>query len=171
MYNYDEALKKFEEFFQKKYPENYTKDFFGDPNEPGGNLIGSWNNADGFYNVAKRFLIFENINSYHIPYPMARGMSDIFCIDKKSLFEFSRLCGIFSAMNLFVEIAIPTAVVLMFRRDEVIFFPDEGISFLWNEERTKLEDFYNHDFNRLYKEWDSSKFFVHPIKLSRWKVE
>ena len=171
MYSYDEALEKFEEFFQKEYPENYSNDFFGDPNEPGGNLIGGWNNADGFYDVVKRFIIFENENSYQIPYTMAWGMSDIFCIDKGSLFEFSRLCGIFSAMNLFVEIAIPTAVVLMFQREEVSFFPDEGYYFLWGEDRTRLEEFYNRDFSRLCEGWDSSKFFIHPVKLSGWKVE
>lgn len=166
---YDEALSKFNDFFGVKYKETYDQDFFGDPNKPGANVLGSWNNAKSFFNVVNYF-IATNRNSLKIPYPMAGGYSDIFCVDKDSLFEFSRLCGIFSAMNLFVEIAIPTAAVLTYKRNDVEFLPGSSTLLLWGNDRNNFERKYDGDFGRLYREWDEKIFCVHPIKLSGWKV-
>ena len=169
IYDYDEALLKFNNFFQTKYEEYYNEKFFGDPNKPGVTMFGSWNDSNGFFNLVNRF-IYENKNSLKIPYPMAWGYSDIFCIKKEYLFEFSRLCGVFSAMNMFVEIAIPTAAVLTFKRENVSFFPSKCISILWGEERVKLENKYNRDFNQLYSDWNKDLYFIHPIKLSGWNI-
>ena len=166
---YDEALSKFNDFFGVKYKETYDQDFFGDPNKPGANVLGSWNNAKSFFNVVNYF-IATNKNSLKIPYPMGKLYSDIFCVDKDSLFEFSRLCGIFSAMNLFVEIAIPTAAVLTYKRSDVEFLPESTVWRLWDNDRNNFERKYNGDFGRLYREWDEKIFCIHPVKLSGWKV-
>ena len=169
--DYNEALSKFNAFFGKPYDEVYTEHFFGDPNKPGQTVhLGSWNNAKEFRNVVMNFIVYENKNSLRIPYPMAGGYSDIFCIRKERLFEFSRLCGVFAAMNMFVEIAIPTAAVLTFRRDEVKFFPTGTASFLWDNDRTALENKYGLNFARLYNDWERKLHFIHPIKLSRWHL-
>lgn len=179
LYTYDEAIAKFNDFFGTQYKEVYDEAFFGNPNEPGSNMVGAWNDSNGFLAVVKHFIAL-NANSLKIPYPMARGYSDIFCLDKGSLFEFSRLCGIFSAMNLFVEIAIPTAAVLTYKREEteffkgsaqkyVTFFHSESALILWNKSRDAFEDRYDHDFSRMCSEWNEKILFVHPIKLSRWK--
>ena len=164
-------MAKFKDFFGVAYKEVYDKDFFGDPNKPGYALkFGVYNNAEEYAKVVAEF-IKSNGGSTKIPYPMARGWIDIFCIDKGSLFELSRLCGIFSAMNMFVEIAIPTAVVLTFKRDEVKFFPNDSIlKVLWGKDRTDFENKYNKDFNKLYNDWEENILFVHPIKLSSWKL-
>ena len=171
LYSYDEAIAKFNEFFGVKYKEVYEADFFGNPNEPGSTVLGSWRKPEGFLNVVNYF-VMTNRNSLKIPYPMAGDgvCSDIFCIAKESLFEFSRLCGIFSAMNLFVEIATPTATVLTFKREEVLFFPKDFGLILWGNDRTAFENIYNNDFARLYNEWREDLLFIHPVKLSRWKV-
>lgn len=169
LYTYEEAMTKFNEFFGTKYKEAYDEAFFGNPNEPGWTVLGSWNNPQGFVNVVNYFLA-TNGNTLHIPYPMAGGYSDIFCIDKESLFKFSRLCGIFSAMNMFVEIATPTAVVLTYKRDEVTFFPKDSLLILWGDDREIFADKYGRDFNRLYNEWQENIFCVHPVKLSGWTV-
>ena len=168
--SYDEAMAKFNEFFGAEYKENYDEAFFGNPNEPGNTVLGSWNKPEGFLNVVNYF-IMTNRNSLHIPYPMAckGAVADIFCIDKESLFDFSRLCGIFSAMNLFVEIAVPTAAVLTFKRNDVEFFPDKFGVWLWGKNRTALENKYDRDFKRLYSEWSGELFCIHPVKLSGWK--
>lgn len=169
LYTYDEAMAKFKDFFGVEYKEVYDKDFFGDPNNPSGNMLGRWNNAEEHSKVVAEF-IKSNGGSTKIPYPMAGGYSDIFCVDKGSLFEFSRLCGIFSAMNMFVEIAIPTVAVLTFKKDEVQFFPFGSAKVLWGKDRTDFENKYDKDFNRLYNEWEENILYVHPVKLSRWKV-
>lgn len=166
---YDKAIAKFNEFFGTKYNEIYDEAFFGNPNEPGVTIMGQWNNPGDFINVVNKF-IASNGNSLKIPYPMAGGYSDIFCVDKTSLFEFSRLCGIFSAMNLFVEAAIPTAAVLTFKRDDVAFFSRESGVILWNDDRIALEKKYDKNFSRLYREWQAQIFFIHPVKLSGWKL-
>ena len=171
LYSYGEAMTKFNDFFGVKYKETYDEAFFGDPNVPGRNLWYTWNNAEEFSHVVEEFKK-TNRNSLKIPYPMAfgGGNGDIFCIRKDNLFEFSRLCGIFSAMNMFVEIAIPTAAVLMFKRDEVEFFPREVLRFFWSgNDRKAFAEKYDLDFNRLYSEWDEKIFGIHPVKLSGWK--
>lgn len=167
---YDEAMVKFKEFFGVEYKKVYDEEFFGDPNRPGKNMLGKWDNAEEFSRLVDEFKK-QNKGSMKIPYPMAYrgGGSDIFCISKDSLFEFSRLCGIFSAMNLFVEMAIPTAAVLMFKRSEVAFFPNGTGLIMWNVKRTDFAEKYDRDFSRLYNEWDEKLIFVHPVKLSGWK--
>ena len=180
IYTYDEAMAKFNEFFGAKYKEFYDEEFFGDPNKPGSNSIGGWNNSEVFFNVVNYF-IMTNGNSLHIPYPMARGYSDIFCIAKGSLFEFSRLCGIFSAMNMFVEIAIPTAAVLTYKKGDVKLLKNEAHPryikvlslesglILWGNDRDVFESKYDRDFSKLVKVWGEELLCIHPIKLSGWK--
>ena len=67
LYSYDEALDKFNDFFGVKYKETYEADFFGNPNEPGSILFGSWNDAKGFLNMVNYFISINN-NSLRIPY-------------------------------------------------------------------------------------------------------
>lgn len=177
---YDEAIAKFNDFFGTQYKEVYDEAFFGDPNEPGVTKLGGWKDTQGFINVVNYF-IMTNAGSLHIPYPMSFGYSDIFCVSKDSLFEFSRLCGIFSAMNLFAEVAIPTSAVLTYKRDDVKFFNSssapkhekffnsDSALILWGNNRDAFEDRYDHDFSRMYSEWNEKILFVHPVKLSRWK--
>ncbi len=63
-----------------------------------------------------RFLVDEehakNAQLLHSNYPLVFGYSDIFCLGKNTIERFSHYCGAFSAAKLFVEIAIPTAIVL-----------------------------------------------------------
>ena len=168
---YEKALAKFHEFFQTQYPQYYTEEFFGDPNKPGNTLFGTWNDLEGFQFLKNKFIRQENRGSLQIPYPMAYGYSDIFCIKKESLFEFSRLCGIFSAMNLFVEISIPTATVLTFNRNEVKFFGDDNNILLWSvEDRNNFAKNFNYEFKNLCSAWNENLIFVHPIKLSNWRI-
>ncbi len=169
LYTYEEAMSKFNNFFGAKYKEVYDAAFFGDPDKPGSTVLGGWRDTKGFINVVNHF-IATNGNTLHIPYPMANGYSDIFCVFKESLFDFSRLCGIFAAMNFFVEIAIPTATVLNYNRDEVTFFPKGSALIMWGNDRDVFADKYGRDVARLFSEWDDKIIYVHPVKLSGWKV-
>jgi hypothetical protein len=108
-----------------------------------------------------------------IPYPLAMGYSDFFVIPAKDIKRFSRLCGIFAAMRIFVEIAIPTAMVLSCKKikyecDSLLKgivmwdYPEPGVE-LYNRFRGYLID--------LDKEMAaaSNVLYYHPIKLSKWK--
>ena len=72
-------------------------------------------------------------------------------------------------MNMFVEIAIPTATVLTYKRNDVVFFKSNSELIMWGNDRIAFENKYDKDFSRLYNEWDDKLFYVHPVKLSRWK--
>lgn len=180
LYTYDEAMSKFEDFFGMEYKEIYDEAFFGDPNKPGKNSLCKWTDAESFANGVKKFEK-SNGGSFKIPYPMARSYSDIFCIDKGSLFEFARLCGVLSGMNMFCEIAIGTAVVLTYKRDDVKllknasvynyieFLSIESALILWGKEKVTFENKYDRDFSKLLKDWGENLLCIHPVKLSRWK--
>lgn len=48
----------------------------------------------------------------HLPYPLIGGYSDIVVVNRDHLQRISERCGVFAATNLFVELAIPTAMLL-----------------------------------------------------------
>ena len=61
------------------------------------------------------WLIVKSINfirPYKVRYPLVRGFSDIVIVPQFLINKFCYYCGIFAAANLFVEIAIPTTMVL-----------------------------------------------------------
>src|SRR5262249_32127771 len=47
-----------------------------------------------------------------LPYPLAYGMSAFFVVRDDALMKFSQYCGVLAALDIFVEVAIPTALVL-----------------------------------------------------------
>ncbi len=160
--SYEDALKKFEEFFGEKYKEKYDEQFFyiRDDIDKVNTLIQT------FYD--------NNNHSFDIPYPMAKGYSDVLILEKQCFKSFSRLCGVFSAMDIFAEIAIPSAIVLLFNRDEISCLMDtEYIArLLWfdYEYFATVANTYNHEFFNFYNNWNNNYLYVHPIKLSDWNV-
>jgi hypothetical protein len=107
-----------------------------------------------------------------IPYPIMAGYSDIFLIAKPYIAEFSRLCGVFAAMGVFVESAIPTAMMLScgkIKDDSSVRYKRGDMWGLENKENFRRK--YDSSYSRLIDEWDDSLLFIHPIKLSKWKVD
>lgn len=151
-------------FFQMEYGREYEDDFF----------VSSYCQDD-----PKRLreeienFIEQNGGDRKIPYPLAWGYSDIFMIKKEKLYNISRLCGVFSAMNMFAEIALPTAIVLSVERQEVVVMADTEYEYelAWEEERVVLDGKYSNSVKCLYEEWEKEKLFIHPVKLSKWTVE
>lgn len=155
--SYSDALMDFCDFFGHEYKEIYEPSFFGN----------AYNGSqyDAFVKM--------NGNSLNIPYPMAGGYSDVFMIQKDWLYQFSRINGIFASMNLFVEIAIPTATVLLLKKETVTFL-DQNDHFyakvMWNDDRAEYIENTEHNYESLKKSWDPNCMFIHPIKLSTWEV-
>jgi hypothetical protein len=107
-----------------------------------------------------------------IPYPVMAGYSDIFLIAKPDIAEFSRLCGVFAAMGVFVESAIPTAVMLSCEKisdDSSAKYKRGDMWGIDNKENFCRK--YDSSYSKLIEEWDSSLLFIHPIKLSKWRVD
>jgi hypothetical protein len=107
----------------------------------------------------------------HLPFPLVGGYSDIFMVQKALLPKFARLCGVFAATELFVEIAIPTALVATspnVSTDQTALLRGKAI---WTaSELRDLEDRYGRDLGNLLKRFPADLAYLHPIKLSRWDI-
>jgi hypothetical protein len=104
-------------------------------------------------------------------YPMARGYADIFIIAKSNMEKFVQYCGVFAATDLFVEVAIPTAIALSAK--EIKFEKELQLRgrALWSEEELASLEIYHYDLETLLQNFPESYIFLHPIKLSQWKTE
>lgn len=105
-----------------------------------------------------------------IPYPLVGAYSDICIIPKTAVKDMIAYCGTFAALNLFVEVALPTAFA--FSVPEIITEPDlksSGLT-LWNPVTvSEFENKYQSDLTYLFKNFPADTLYIHPIKLSRWK--
>ena len=128
-------------------------------------------------------IIRNKFKPYTMSYPLSAGFSDVFIIPANQIKIFAKYCGIFAAANLFVDISIPTAMVLLGcpivngNMSEFSIFK-ENISHnhtnvLWGDsEITKFNLDYNHKLNDLFADFRSSNTLgFHPIKLSKWDVD
>ena len=106
-----------------------------------------------------------------MPYPLIGCVTDFFVVDKLTIKKFSHLCGVFAILRLHVEIAIPTSLVLTSKqltsRVDLTLNP----IYLWNEEREKFEKKYENNLSKLINKFPEDYLFVHPVKLSNWKVK
>lgn len=102
-------------------------------------------------------------------YPMCWGYSDIFFVGGNNLEDFCRLCGIFAASGLFVEIALPTALILSTRGNVI---QQHQIEYrgrpLWGDEVEEYLGKYDFNLQRLCDDFPVSQLFWHPVKLSKW---
>ena len=108
---------------------------------------------------------------YQLPYPLVGAFSDFIVIPKRTIKKFAHYCGVFAAMNLFVELAIPTAMVLS--TDEIVTEKDLPLhgQYLWSEQELRQLDEYNQSLSNLIKNFPVEWLFIHPVKLSKWDTE
>jgi len=104
-------------------------------------------------------------------YPMARGFSDFFSVPAAAFDDFCYYCGVFAAMRMFVEVAIPTSLVLATSSivclKQVGMRAEKGVANY--RVRAEIESRYALNFKRLVDEYPDNYLFIHPIKLSKWK--
>lgn len=93
-------------------------------------------------------------------FPFCRGMSDFFAVNRATMEKLVHLFGVFAAMQVFVEVAIPTALLLA--ADRVTTEQDLGLKleWYWNDDRSRL------DFEAISAGFAEDVVSVHPIKLS-----
>jgi len=119
-----------------------------------------------------------------VPYPAFYSYSDFLIIPGHEWDAFARFCEVTAAMQLFVEAAIPLAMVLACERVETEFEYGEshdapeprrrtrmrGVEFQWGgETRASFEHQYDLDFTKLVSSFPEDVLYYHPVKLSRWK--
>lgn len=115
-------------------------------------------------------------NKFELAYPVVGSYSDIVIVSKSSIKNFCHYCGVFATNKLFVEFAIPTALLLA--SEKVITEKEigkRGIIY-WLYTQPELEKYnqdmkpYNQNLSELIAHFPADKLYIHPIKLSKWKV-
>lgn len=156
----EEAMERFALFYQHEYEREYTDTFFS-------RKLDSESETEYFTAIAE--FLHLNGGSRKVLYPLAGGYSDFFVIKRERLFPIARLNGIFSAMNLFVEVAFPTSIVLEIPREKVRAaneLPDYFSKIVWSEsEKEELQSQFK-SVSELKKKWPDNVLFMHPIKVS-----
>ncbi|MCE5198295.1 MAG: hypothetical protein ABFD54_11640 [Armatimonadota bacterium] len=139
----------------------------------------------GYRNFARKAIHYRKPRP--LPYPMAAGYSDFFIVPANIISEFCRLCGVFAAMNLWVEVAIPTALVLCCNSIKTEFVIGEnwvtGSHYskpgcwkgteLWEWTEATVQSIEtNNDLylNQLNNSFGDKELYIHPIKLSKWRM-
>jgi hypothetical protein len=104
---------------------------------------------------------------YSLSYPLVAGYSDIFIVSAPAIKTFGHYCGVFSALNLYVEIAIPTALAMS---SEAIVtgkkLPVKGKP-LWIPEVYEYLLPYQNNLELLMKNFPDV-LYIHPVKFSQW---
>lgn len=118
-------------------------------------------------------------NSANLKYPIAASYSDTLLVSAETMPKFAHYCGVFGATSLFVEVAIPTALVLASEKKiktekdirkrgrsywagtENVFCEDT--SYVWDN----LEKEYK-DLDDMIARFPEDAIYLHPVKLSKW---
>lgn len=103
-------------------------------------------------------------------YPLLGGYSDMIVVPAGIMPRFCQYCGAFAAARLFVEIAIPTAMVLAGKKVQTIEDIKMNETLILPKQKDK--DFLpqcNHSYDKLIASYPSNILFIHPVKLSQWK--
>jgi hypothetical protein len=104
-----------------------------------------------------------------LPYPAVGSYSDMFIVTKESIGPFCRYCGILASVGLFVEVAIPTALLLS--SNKIMQEKDMRLQgkALWTpEEVSAVEKEFNKSLTSLLKGFPATQLYSHPVKLSKW---
>lgn len=133
-----------------------------------------WNNRGNVRVYPRLFVLFFKIvllGAQQSPYPIWGGYSDVIIVPGEKMKEVAHMMGVFSGMNLYVEIAIPTAINLLCEKVKEQTDIDGKINLIWNvEEKKNLVGKYGGKYNTLAEKWDKEWVLMHPVKLSQWDV-
>lgn len=112
---------------------------------------------------------FLNFRRRQLDYPLVGGYADILLLTANMMDKFTLYCGAFAATRLFVEFAIPTALVLS--TDKLKFTTDikmkSGV--MWPPQDKYFGEKYGYSLSKLIAEYPEDILYFHPVKLSKWK--
>lgn len=117
--------------------------------------------------------------SANLTYPLAASYSDTFLVSGETMEKFAHYCGVFGASSLFVEVAIPTALILAsdkkiktendiskkgrsyWNSADNVFC--ESPNYLWSTLETEYKN-----LDDMIKRFPNDAIYLHPVKLSKW---
>lgn len=107
-----------------------------------------------------------------MPYPLAMGYSDFVIVPSSNIRKFCHYCGMFAIMDVFVEAAIPTSLILSCDNIKTESDTKWKGTEIWNKAETeRIEEICSYDLKNLYEKFKSNQLYLHPVKLSKWNVE
>ena len=168
----EKALEKFQQFDLKIEPLRFNQ-IWKTPSSLR-DWIRIFKNRRIIFNVIISFRFFISKltkKKYYLPYPIVGSYSDIFVVSSDSIKQFCNYCGVFSATRLFVEVGLPTSLVLSakeIRTEKDLKFKGKA---LWTKEQYGELDRYGNSLKNLLAEFPSNYLYLHPIKLSKWNTE
>ncbi len=113
---------------------------------------------------------------YPLNYPAVAAFSDIAIVPKASVRKFAHYCGVFAANGLFVEFALPTALALSTEKIVTESSIERKGTVYWSyneQDANKYEEAmrpYQRDLRRLLRNFPANQLYIHPVKLSQWKI-
>lgn len=162
--DYDIALQKFKNFNLTIKPLRFSQ-IWKTPKSLNDLLI-----RDRLYFL--RYLKSKFLNkSYSLSYPLVGSYSDVFVVSSDAIKQFCHYCGVFASTKLFVEVALPTSLVLSAK--EIVTEKDLELpgKTLWTKRQHKELDKYKYSLKKLLAEFPANYLYLHPIKLSKWHTE
>jgi hypothetical protein len=111
----------------------------------------------------------RNGNKRYINYPLVEGYSDLIVVPQKHLELFCHYCGIFAAMNLWVDAAVATALLLSGSQVKTEIDSSYLGTEYWNihELHERLTPV-NKKLDNIYNLFRENELYIHPIKLSSY---
>lgn len=101
-------------------------------------------------------------------YPFVGAVSDFCIIDAKTMPLFAHYCGTFAALPLFIEVAVPTSLVLSCDNIKTQDSCSLKSGYFWNQEVLLFEQMFSCNYTNLVENFPKNTLFVHPVKLSKW---
>ena len=106
-------------------------------------------------------------------YPALWSYSDILMVPSMNMEKFATYCGCLAALNIFVEQAIPIALFLSSEKivlgNQINLKQITQLYVLGEHGQKEFEEKYQFSLSKLVEDYPKDLFFVHPIKLSKWK--
>lgn len=122
-----------------------------------------------FYFILKSFFTLRWRQK--IKYPVVGAYSDILLLPQNIMNQFVNYCGAFAASDMFVELAIPTSLIMC--SDTIVTGKDLLLSKSLHSSKDDFSilDKYHFSYDALEQNFPKNHLFLHPIKLSKWKKE
>lgn len=106
-------------------------------------------------------------------YPALWSYSDIIIVPSQYMEDFATYSGAFAGLDIFVEQAIPIALFLcspkIYMCKDTKLHSINQLYSLGKQGQKDFEDRYEFKLENLLRNFPKDLFFVHPIKLSKWK--
>ena len=94
----------------------------------------------------------------------------IYIVSSDAIKQFCHFCGIFATTKLYVEVGLPTSLVLS--AQEIITEKDLKLKgeAICTDEQYKILDKYKSNLCSLLEDFPEHCIYIHPVKLSKWNT-